>query len=120
MGNSDFQFPPGFRFRPSDEELIVHYLENKVNSRPLPASVIAEIDVYKYNPWELPSLFTFHSFYPLPRLSLCTDKTDQPIFFCTSKALFGEDEWYFFTPREEVPERSKAEQSSGFRLLEGD
>ncbi|XP_059429194.1 NAC transcription factor 56-like [Corylus avellana] len=71
MGNSDFQFPPGFRFRMSDKELIVHYLENEVNSRPLPASVIAEIDLYKYNPWELPN-----------------------------KALFGEDEWYFFTPRE--------------------
>lgn len=54
--NSSFQFPPGFRFHPSDEELIVHYLQKKVTSHPLPASVIAEIDLYKYNPWELPSL----------------------------------------------------------------
>lgn len=52
-----FQFPPGFRFHPSDEELIVYYLQNKVTSRPLPASIIAEIDLYKYNPWELPSQF---------------------------------------------------------------
>ncbi|XVF04917.1 hypothetical protein REPUB_Repub05bG0126100 [Reevesia pubescens] len=69
--NSDFHFPPGFRFHPSDEELIIHYLQNKVTSRPLPASIIAEIDLYKYNPWELPK-----------------------------KALFGEDEWYFFSPRD--------------------
>ncbi|KAK7337052.1 hypothetical protein VNO77_17610 [Canavalia gladiata] len=69
--NSEIQLPPGFRFHPSDEELIVHYLRNKVTSSPLPASFIAEIDLYKYNPWELPS-----------------------------KALFGEDEWYFFTPRD--------------------
>lgn len=55
--NSTFQFPPGFRFHPSDEELIIHYLQNKVTSLPLPAPVIADIDLYKYNPWELPSLF---------------------------------------------------------------
>ena len=62
------QLPPGFRFRPSDEELIVHYLQNKVTSRPLPATIIAEIDPYKHSPWELPSLFcTFTHFisYPL-------------------------------------------------------
>ncbi|KAF2321777.1 hypothetical protein GH714_002688 [Hevea brasiliensis] len=46
-GCSNFQLPPGFRFHPSDEELIVHYLKNKVASRPLPASIIAEIDLYK-------------------------------------------------------------------------
>ncbi|XP_061345760.1 NAC domain-containing protein 2-like [Gastrolobium bilobum] len=69
--NLEIQLPPGFRFHPSDEELIVHYLRNKVTSSPLPASFIAEIDLYKNNPWELPS-----------------------------KALFGEDEWYFFTPRD--------------------
>ncbi|XWS59696.1 hypothetical protein CRYUN_Cryun08bG0143900 [Craigia yunnanensis] len=69
--SSEIQLPPGFRFHPSDEELIVYYLKNKVTSSPLPASIIAEIDLYKYNPWELPN-----------------------------KALFGEDEWYFFSPRE--------------------
>jgi len=55
-GNSEIQLPPGFRFHPSDEELIIHYLRNKVTSSPLPASFIAEIDLYKYNPWELQSL----------------------------------------------------------------
>ncbi|KAL4341452.1 hypothetical protein GQ457_08G001640 [Hibiscus cannabinus] len=69
--NANLHFPPGFRFHPSDEELIIHYLQNKVTSRPLPASVIAEIDLYKYNPWELPM-----------------------------RALFGEDEWFFFSPRD--------------------
>ncbi|KAG2670348.1 hypothetical protein I3760_14G081500 [Carya illinoinensis] len=46
---SNFQFPPGFRFHPSDKELLVHYLENKVNSH---------------------------------------------------KAMYGEDEWYFFSRRD--------------------
>ncbi|CAM8889686.1 unnamed protein product [Rhodiola kirilowii] len=68
---TNFQFPAGFRFHPSDEELIVYYLQPKVTSRPLPASVIAEIDLYKYHPWELPQ-----------------------------KALFGKDEFYFFSPRD--------------------
>lgn len=61
--NSDIQLPPGFRFHPSDEELIEHYLRNKVTSKPLPASVIAEIDLYKYNPWELPSMCVYIYIY---------------------------------------------------------
>lgn len=60
--SSQMQLPPGFRFHPSDEELIVHYLKNKVSSNPLPASIIAEIDLYKYNPWELPSMYNLFSF----------------------------------------------------------
>lgn len=99
MGNSNFHFPPGFRFHPTDEELIVHYLQNKVTSSPLPASVIAEIDLYKYNPWELPSLLiTSTHFYLLSDFTLT--KLTCFLSFCTDKALFGEDEWYFFTPRE--------------------
>ncbi|CAO2823808.1 unnamed protein product [Amaranthus hypochondriacus] len=65
------QLPPGFRFHPTDEELIVHYLKRKASSSPLPVSIIAEVDLYKFDPWELPS-----------------------------KAIFGEQEWYFFSPRD--------------------
>lgn len=57
LSSPEIQLPPGFRFHPSDEELIVHYLKNKVTSSPLPTSVIAEIDLYKHNPWELPSQY---------------------------------------------------------------
>ncbi|CAJ1953407.1 unnamed protein product, partial [Sphenostylis stenocarpa] len=63
--------PPGFRFHPTDEELILHYLRKKVASIPLPVSIIAEVDIYKCDPWELPA-----------------------------KAAFGEKEWYFFSPRD--------------------
>lgn len=52
---SSSHYPPGFRFHPSDEELIVHYLLKKLRSCPLPAAVVAEIELYNYNPWELPS-----------------------------------------------------------------
>ncbi|GAB2233120.1 hypothetical protein Droror1_Dr00002336 [Drosera rotundifolia] len=65
------QLPPGFRFHPTDEELIVHYLKRKAASTPLPVAIIADIDLYKFDPWELPA-----------------------------KAIFGEQEWYFFSPRD--------------------
>lgn len=65
------QLPPGFRFHPTDEELVVHYLKKKAASAPLPVAIIAEVDLYKFDPWELPA-----------------------------KASFGEQEWYFFSPRD--------------------
>lgn len=46
-------FPPGYRFSPFDEELIVHYLDNKVANRPLPKNKIMEVDLYSYNPEDL-------------------------------------------------------------------
>ncbi|KAI4388307.1 hypothetical protein MLD38_000649 [Melastoma candidum] len=63
--------PPGFRFHPTDEELVVHYLKKKASASPLPVSIIAEVDIYKFDPWELPA-----------------------------KATYGEQEWYFFSPRD--------------------
>ncbi|KAG7600386.1 NAC domain [Arabidopsis suecica] len=63
--------PPGFRFHPTDEELVIHYLKRKADSVPLPVAIIADVDLYKFDPWELPA-----------------------------KASFGEQEWYFFSPRD--------------------
>ncbi|KAK6157410.1 hypothetical protein DH2020_011658 [Rehmannia glutinosa] len=55
------QLPPGFRFHPTDEELVVHYLKKKVASAPLPVAIIAEVDLYKFDPWELPARVVFFS-----------------------------------------------------------
>ncbi|CAA7025139.1 unnamed protein product [Microthlaspi erraticum] len=52
--NRGLRLPPGFRFHPTDEELVVQYLRRKVTGLPLPASVIPEIDICKANPWDLP------------------------------------------------------------------
>lgn len=46
--------PPGFRFHPTDEELVIHYLKRKADSSPLPVAIIADVDLYKHDPWELP------------------------------------------------------------------
>ncbi|KAG7016475.1 NAC domain-containing protein 2 [Cucurbita argyrosperma subsp. argyrosperma] len=48
------QLPPGFRFHPTDEELVMHYLCRRCASQPIAVPIIAEIDLYKFNPWELP------------------------------------------------------------------
>ncbi|KAL6541389.1 hypothetical protein OROGR_010875 [Orobanche gracilis] len=38
-GNGGVKLPIGFRFHPTDEELLVHYLKRKVFSLPLPAGL---------------------------------------------------------------------------------
>ncbi|XP_057497472.1 NAC transcription factor 56-like, partial [Actinidia eriantha] len=78
--------PPGFRFHPTDEELIIHYMKRKVSqpSSPL-VSIIADIDLYKFNPWELPA-----------------------------KAMFGDKEWFFFTPRDrKYPNGARPNRTAG-------
>lgn len=57
------QFPPGFRFHPTDEELVLMYLCRKCASQPIPAPIITELDLYRYDPWDLPG--TFLSNFPL-------------------------------------------------------
>ena len=63
---------PGYRFHPTDVELVQYFLKRKVMGKRFPCDVIAELDIYKYPPWDLPD----HSLL----------KT-------------GDLEWYFFCPR---------------------
>nr|CAB3488926.1 unnamed protein product [Digitaria exilis] len=77
--------PAGFRFHPTDEELIVHYLMNQASSLPCPVPIIAEVNIYHCNPWDLPA-----------------------------KALFGENEWYFFSPRDrKYPNGARPNRAAG-------
>ncbi|CAI0404881.1 unnamed protein product [Linum tenue] len=48
--------PPGFRFHPTDEELVDYYLRKKVNSRRIDLDVIKDVDLYKIEPWDLQEL----------------------------------------------------------------
>ncbi|GER29268.1 NAC domain containing protein 35 [Striga asiatica] len=62
---------PGFRFHPTEEELIEFYLRRKVEGKRFNVDIITFLDLYRYDPWELPAL-----------------------------AAIGEKEWYFYVPRD--------------------
>ncbi|KAI4388306.1 hypothetical protein MLD38_000648 [Melastoma candidum] len=82
---AQLSLPPGFRFYPTDEELLVQYLCKKVAGHQFNLQIIGDIDLYKFDPWDLPS-----------------------------KALFGEKEWYFFTPRDrKYPNGSRPNRVAG-------
>ncbi|XP_015689877.2 NAC domain-containing protein 46-like [Oryza brachyantha] len=59
--------PPGFRFHPTDEEIVSHYLTPKALDHRFSSGVIGEVDLNKCEPWFLPGM-----------------------------AKMGEKEWYFF------------------------
>lgn len=69
--SDQIELPPGFRFHPTDEELITHYLSKKVVDSDFSAIAIGDVDLNKVEPWELPW-----------------------------KAKMGEKEWYFFCLRD--------------------
>ncbi|XP_020412086.1 NAC domain-containing protein 62 isoform X2 [Prunus persica] len=51
----DLLLPVGFRFRPTDEELVNYYLKNKLEGMHSHAeNIIDEIDILKFEPWDLP------------------------------------------------------------------
>ena len=49
--------PPGFRFHPTDEELVAYYLKRKINGRKIDLEIIPEVDLYKCEPWDLPGIY---------------------------------------------------------------
>lgn len=51
--NSFSHVPPGFRFHPTDEELVDYYLRKKVASKRIEIDFIKDIDLYKIEPWDL-------------------------------------------------------------------
>lgn len=56
--------PPGFRFHPTDEELISYYLVNKIADQNFTGKAIADVDLNKSEPWELPgTLITLNIFF---------------------------------------------------------
>ncbi|TKY66554.1 NAC domain-containing protein 72 [Spatholobus suberectus] len=82
---AQLSLPPGFRFYPTDEELLVQYLCRKVAGHHFSLPIIAEVDLYKFDPWVLPG-----------------------------KAVFGEKEWYFFSPRDrKYPNGSRPNRVAG-------
>lgn len=48
--------PPGFRFYPSDEELVCHYLYKKIANEQSLKGTLVEIDLHTCEPWQLPDM----------------------------------------------------------------
>ncbi|KAK1406894.1 hypothetical protein QVD17_38503 [Tagetes erecta] len=71
IGNEEDVPLPGFRFHPTDEELVGFYLRRKVDKKPLDIDLIKQIDIYKYDPWDL----------------------------AKANETGGDTEWYFFCKR---------------------
>lgn len=67
------QWPPGFRFHPTDEELVLYYLKRKICKKRLKLDIIGETDVCKWDPEELPG---------------------------QSILKTGDRQWFFFSPRD--------------------
>ncbi|CAM8976066.1 unnamed protein product [Rhodiola kirilowii] len=62
---------PGFRFHPTEEELLQFYLKNAIYGKKLPFDVIGFLNIYHYEPSALPGM-----------------------------AKIGEREWYFYVQRD--------------------
>ena len=58
---ADADYLPGYRFHPTDEELVRFYLRRKVENKSIRLELIKLIDIYKYDPWDLPSMFFMHA-----------------------------------------------------------
>ncbi|XP_074561049.1 LOW QUALITY PROTEIN: NAC domain-containing protein 100-like [Curcuma longa] len=55
MEEEGLALPPGFRFHPTNEEIITHYLAPKILDRSFTAVAIGEVDLNKSEPWDLPN-----------------------------------------------------------------
>jgi hypothetical protein len=54
---SPLVLPPGFRFHPTDGELIIDYLTPKALNRRFSCIVITEVDLNRTEPWDLPGTY---------------------------------------------------------------
>ncbi|XP_062016755.1 NAC domain-containing protein 89-like [Rosa rugosa] len=78
---------PGFRFSPTDEELISYYLKNKLEYPDKSVEVISEVDICNFEPWDLPA----------------------------KSVIQSENEWFFFSPRgRKYPNGSQSRRATEF------
>lgn len=63
MDTNESCVPPGFRFHPTDEELVGYYLRKKIASQKIDLDVIRDIDLYRIEPWDLQGIVFFFFFF---------------------------------------------------------
>ena len=47
---------PGFRFHPTEEELLDFYLDRMVHGKKLHFDIIGTLNIYRHDPWDLPGM----------------------------------------------------------------
>ena len=57
--NGHSKVPPGFRFHPTEEELLHYYLRKKVAYEKIDLDVIRDIDLNKLEPWDIQGKYSF-------------------------------------------------------------
>ncbi|XP_059311257.1 NAC domain-containing protein 104-like [Lycium ferocissimum] len=107
MGDSNVNLPPGFRFYPTDEELVVHFLHRKAALLPCHPDVIPDLGLYPYDPWDLDGKAMAEGnkwyFYSRRTQSRITENgywkslgVDEPIFSSSSDDNVGMKKYYAF------------------------
>ncbi|XP_074320416.1 protein NTM1-like 9 [Silene latifolia] len=88
MGLSKYEnLPLGFRFKPTDVELINHYLRLKINGKHNEVGCIKEVDICRVEPWDLPDLSAIKTY---------------------------DHEWFFFCPRDrKYPNGHRSNRATG-------
>ncbi|KAL8170332.1 hypothetical protein V2J09_022136 [Rumex salicifolius] len=114
MGLKDIgeTLPPGFRFYPSDEELVCHYLHKKIANEEALKGSLVEIDLHTCEPWQLPGsyykfsiiagYFYVWNIFSYYTYTLLLDCLVYYFFFvqCAEVAKLSGSEWYFFSFRD--------------------
>ena len=54
---------PGFRFHPTEEELLNFYLRNMIYGKKLRNDIIGFLNIYRHDPRDLPGTYDFISLF---------------------------------------------------------
>ncbi|GFP80434.1 putative NAC domain-containing protein 94 [Phtheirospermum japonicum] len=91
---------PGFRFHPTEEELVEFYLRRKVEGKRFNVELITFLDLYRYDPWELPGIFIYFPLLIHHISDLQFYLVNDEYVYISALAAIGEKEWYFYVPRD--------------------